>query len=381
VPPQNKHFGGVVVEELKRFKALDGIRGIAAIVVAFFWHYKAFFETDKPFYSFGYWAYNYGWIMVDLFFILSGFVFFTVYDKMIQEHKMNVKDFIVLRFSRLYPLHFLTLCIVLFFKVVQKLFDNTIYMWNGYRYSILDLFINIPMLQNGWLTTRYSFNAPSWSVSIEIMMYLVFFYIFHNSGSTKKYLIHTFIMIYGGLVLYVSGWNTAFFNGQIARGLMGFFLGIITAEMYNYCKNNGKNKNIFLALCGIGILGTTVLPVIIGYNRIPLWVLITTFVLFPSLIIFAAYSKPFSKVLAIAPLRYFGDLSYSIYLWHYPVVLIVRNIDNYFNMALDYSNNLFFVGYFLIVIIISHISHYCFENPIQKYIRNKFIGKNSGHCA
>jgi peptidoglycan/LPS O-acetylase OafA/YrhL len=361
---------------IKRFKALDGIRGIAAISIAFFWHYKFFFETDKPFYTLGYWAYNYGWIMVDLFFILSGFVFYYVYGDKIKENKIGIKDFTILRFSRLYPLHFLTLCIVAGFKFLQRTFAGSIYMWNGYRYSIIDFFINIPMLQNGWLTTRFSFNAPSWSISVEIMMYLLFFYIFYYSRNSKIYIINSLIIIYFGVAVYISGWNTGFFNEQIARGLMGFFIGIITAEIYRYCNNNGRHKRNLLLVCCIGMAVTIVIPAIVGYGKIRVWALITTFALFPSLIIIALDFKILSKILSVKPLFYFGELSYSIYLWHYPTVLIVRNINQYLNLSLDYSSKAFYVGYFILVTGISHISHYFFEIPIQNYIRKRYVESN-----
>jgi peptidoglycan/LPS O-acetylase OafA/YrhL len=366
--------------ETKRIKALDGIRGIAAVIVAFFWHYKSFFETDKPFYTLGYWAYNYGWITVDLFFVLSGFVFCSVYGDSIKENKIGIKNFALLRFSRLYPLHFLTLCVVAAFKYFQKVFDGGMYMWNGYRYSISDFLINIPMSQNGWFTTRYSFNAPSWSVSVEIMMYLLFFYIFHYSKDTKKHIVNSLAMIYFGTVICISGWDTAFFNGQTGRGLTGFFIGIITAEIRRYCGKNKRYKNTLLLVCGFGAVAATVIPAIVGYSKIPDWTLITTFALFPSLIIMALDFKIFSRILSIKPLLCLGELSYSIYLWHYPVVLIVRNIDRYLNLSLDYSGKAFYIGYFILVIGISYISHHYFELPVQNKIRKRYI-ESSGHSA
>jgi peptidoglycan/LPS O-acetylase OafA/YrhL len=373
-------FRRFVLTETQRLKALDGIRGIAAIIVAFFWHYKSFFETDKPFYTLGYLAYNYGWIMVDLFFVLSGFVFCHVYGDKIKENKIGIKSFAMLRFSRLYPLHFLTLCIVAAFKFFRKTSDGNMYMWNGYRYSVSDFLINIPMAQNGWLTTRYSFNAPSWSVSVEIMMYLLFFYIFYYSKNTKKHIIKPLAMIYFGAVIYISGWNTAFFNEQTGRGLTGFFIGIITAETYRYCNNNNRYKKVLLLLCGLGITCAAVIPAIVGYSKIPRLALIITIVLFPSLIITVLGIKIFSKIMSIKPLLYLGKLSYSIYLWHYPVVLIIRNFSRYLNLYFDYSSRIFYIGYLVLVIGISHISHYYFELPLQNKIRKRYI-ESSGHCT
>ncbi|MDR2600866.1 MAG: acyltransferase [Spirochaetaceae bacterium] len=356
----------------QRLKALDGIRGGAAVIVAFFWHYKSFFGTEKPFHVIGYWPYNFGWIMVDLFFVLSGFIFYTIYGKQIRENKLDVKSFLVLRLSRLYPLHFLTLCIVCIFGVLQHCFVN-IYIYNGYTYRMYDFIINIVMAQNGWFTTNYSFNAPSWSISIEFMLYLLFFYIFYNSGDAKKYIANSIIIIYFGAVIYLSKLSMPFFNSQTARGLMGFFIGIITGELYNYFNKNTKYKKTALLICGIGVIATTLVPSIIGYSKFKGWELITASVLFPSFIFIVLNSKFLSKILSIKPLVYLGELSYSIYLLHYPAVLVIRNINNQFDLSLDYSSNIFYIAYFTGVIIISHISHYCFENPLQNYLRVKLI--------
>jgi peptidoglycan/LPS O-acetylase OafA/YrhL len=364
------------MSEIKRLRALDGIRGIAAIIIAFFWHYKAFFETDKPFYIIGYWAYNYGWMMVDLFFILSGFVFYYVYADQIKANKLGIVDFCILRFSRLYPIHLLTLCIVAGFKIIQKIVNSNIYMYNEYRYNILDFLLNIPMLQNGWVVTIFSFNAPSWSISVEIMMYFLFFYFFYYSKNSKKYLINSVIMIYLGVVIYISDWNTGFFNNQIARGLIGFFIGIITAEVYLNYYNSIKYKKFILLLCYFGIFTTTIIPIIIGYDRIPKWPLITSFGLFPSLIIIILSLKYLSKIFSSKPLLYFGELSYSIYLFHYPSVLIIINLTKFFNLSFDYSTKIFYIGYFIFVICVSHISHYYFEIPVQNILRKRYIGSS-----
>jgi peptidoglycan/LPS O-acetylase OafA/YrhL len=238
----------------------------------------------------------------------------------------------------------------------------------------------MPMAQNGWLTTRYSFNAPSWSLSVEIMMYPLFFYIFYYSKNTKKHIIKPLALRYCGTVIYISGWNTAFFNEQTGRGLTGFFIGVITAVIYRYSNNNSRYKRFLLLLCGLGITCAAVIPAVAGYNKILRLALIITTVLFPSLVITALDIKILSRILSIKPLLYLGKLSYSIYLWHYPAVLIVRNLSRYLNLSFDYSGKIFYIGYLVLVISISHISHYYFELPVQNKIRKRYI-ESSGHCA
>jgi peptidoglycan/LPS O-acetylase OafA/YrhL len=103
--------------ETQRFKALNGIRGIAALIVAFVWHYQIFAPETYTFNTILYWPYHYGWIMVDLFFILSGFIFFNIYTRKITENTLSKKDFFILRFSRLCPPHWLMLVVVVIAKI------------------------------------------------------------------------------------------------------------------------------------------------------------------------------------------------------------------------------------------------------------------------
>ena len=366
--------------KIKRYESLDGIRGLAAIIVAFVWHYQHFSPGNYPFSRVLYWPYHFGWIMVDLFFILSGFIFFSTYRDKVSSHNLSLKDFAVLRFSRLYPLHWLMLIFVLAIQIFREL--------NGfpgfplhYKRNVFLFLLNIPMLQNGWITTVYSYNAPSWSVSIEIMMYLLFFAVFYNTGKTKKYLLYCMLLVYLGIIITLSGDNKAFFNGQVSRGLIGFFIGCITGEIFEYCGKNEKHGIIFTIFCCMAVLFLTIIPAIFGYEVLRNWVMVYTFAFFPAFIFVVLRIKIISSIFSLKPLVHLGNLSYGIYMLHYPLQLVVKTIDEYCNLDIDYSSKIFFIGFSVSVIIISHFIYYFYEKPVQNYIRRKNIYKNSGDCV
>src|SRR5215813_3086162 len=107
---------------MKRLYALDTLRGFAALSVVL-WHWQHFFaisgtwqqgwqKSSEPFYVFLKPFYEQGWAAVDLFFALSGFIFFWLYSEAIREGRIGAWRFGWLRFSRLYPLHLLTLLAV-----------------------------------------------------------------------------------------------------------------------------------------------------------------------------------------------------------------------------------------------------------------------------
>ena len=105
-----------------RIVYLDALRGLAALAIAAFWHYQTlgapYQPQGVPFQQAPLYdapvihkLYRYGYLAVDLFFMISGLVFHRVYGRAISTRAISARRFFSLRFSRLYPLHALTLCI------------------------------------------------------------------------------------------------------------------------------------------------------------------------------------------------------------------------------------------------------------------------------
>jgi peptidoglycan/LPS O-acetylase OafA/YrhL len=144
-----------------------------------FWHW-VFFEGTQyggqpkqisplpvlfPFYEKGFKA-------VDLFFTISGFVFFFMYMDMIRGGKITASRFFVLRFSRLYPLHLLSLMLVIAAAWYESIhLSSFVYRFNDLKHFIL----NLLLLQSWGMESGESFNGPSWSISVEAFLYCVFF--------------------------------------------------------------------------------------------------------------------------------------------------------------------------------------------------------------
>jgi peptidoglycan/LPS O-acetylase OafA/YrhL len=162
--------------ESDRLYSLDALRGIAALSVVF-WHWQHFYMgastplivESQPLFSWFAPLYRNGDLAVDFFFLLSGFIFFWLYQSKIFKGEVSARDFFILRFSRLYPLHFLTLIIVAvqqfyYWKITSTSF---IYAENNVFHFILNLFLASSIkLEKG-----FSFNAPIWSVSVEVFVY------------------------------------------------------------------------------------------------------------------------------------------------------------------------------------------------------------------
>ncbi|MDR2803618.1 MAG: acyltransferase [Treponema sp.] len=360
----------------KRNAVLDGIRGIAALIVAVPAHYY-FYLPNSPFTSsISVFLAVWGRTMVEIFFMLSGFIFFNKYGAKISSRSISKKDFFILRFSRLYPLHWLTLLVVAIVQLVRKYVTGSGFFEYYYIKNIFLFLQNILCVQNGWLQTSSSFNGPAWSISIEIMMYIIFYALFYYVGSGKKRLYICLFLIYLGVMMHTSGWEKPLFNVSTGRGLICFFTGVLIGEILSREKNIKRERQLISASVLTVILSLALIFILFKYNDksgiyYMYGYLVCMLALFPALFILSLRLRILSKALSLKPLLYLGEISYSMYLTHFPIVLIITTLDKIFNLKIDYSSYMIFFAYTAAVIIISHIVHFYFEKPLQNYIRRE----------
>ncbi|MEP7222912.1 MAG: acyltransferase, partial [Novosphingobium sp.] len=156
-----------LTSENGRLGRLDGLRGIAACGVVFTYHASLLFaggqltavEHIAPLS----WLRQWGWTFVDLFFVLSGYIFAHVYrGGEALAGRRQLGDFAVARIARLYPLHLVMLLLVAAIAF-------------GRAANTPGAFIaNLLMVQAFIQPFGLSFNGPSWSISIECLCYLLF---------------------------------------------------------------------------------------------------------------------------------------------------------------------------------------------------------------
>jgi peptidoglycan/LPS O-acetylase OafA/YrhL len=303
--------------------------------------------------------------------MLSGFIFFNKYGKKISSRLISKRDFFMLRFSRLYPLHWLTLLIIAAGILAAKCLSVSVFAVHGNN-NLFSFLQNLLCAQNGWLQTNSSFNGPAWSVSIEIMMYIVFYALFYYAGNGKKRFTLCLFLIYLGVMMYSSGWEGPLFNTQTGRGLICFFIGVLIGDILSRPKSIKREKqllraSIFTAISALIFLLSKDKNGVYGMYRY----LVSVLALFPALFILSLRLQILSGFLSLKPLLYLGAISYSMYLTHFPIALTIMMAGKIFGLKIDYSNGITFFSYIAAVVIISHVSHFYFEKPLQNYIRRK----------
>jgi peptidoglycan/LPS O-acetylase OafA/YrhL len=380
----------------KRFHFLDALRGLAALtVICFHWNHFWFGTMGvgsripdywPPFYRELFVFYNYGSFGVDFFFTLSGFVFYWKYSQAISRKKITPWKFFLLRFSRLYPLHALTLFLVagLQYLYFQRHSHYFIYQINDfYHFFLHSIFANKSGLERG-----YSFNGPTWSVSIEVQLYLLFFSLCFVGVVRKRYMV-LIALLGAGLSLP----PLMLFHGG---GLWSFFIGGLVFYGYQWTVENGKFKEFFskflLILPILAVLTVTEL-----YSNVCITLLqkyfgdslfwkylkfeedltayflrkfFITGVLFPAIIYtFALIDTQSSKI--GSRISFIGNMSYSSYLLHFPLQIAFVLLLG--NDLLLYSLPATFLVFFFVLVVLSLASYKYFEAPVQNVIRRKFL--------
>lgn len=360
------------MDAFKRLSALDSLRGLAAVGVAFFWHYQHFGfsigSPDQPFYKIFPWVFQNGGFLVDLFFVISGFIFMHVYAIKLSENKIDFKHFFLLRLSRLYPLHILTLFLTTFFVIIRTCLNLPDYIYQNN--DTWHFFLNLSMTQSGVLPTPYSFNGPAWSISVEMIAYILFFFILKK---IKNRNFTFFIGIVLGIFMIESGLMLPLINSSIGRMLLGFFTGCLLQPI-NHQLNLINNQRIrilgvFITIIIMFVLYSTLNVILDFQTNTPFY----TLMIYPALILIILHINFLKYFFSTRPLSYLGKISYSLYLWHFPIQIIFWTINNY--LLINFRSYVIFLIYVGVTLLTSSLSYHHFEQPIQNYIRRKYIVK------
>lgn len=355
----------LLVPELMRF--------IAAVSVLI-WHYQHFYyvaaepvdfeRTQQPMYGFFKIFYEYGFYGVHVFWCISGFIFFWKYKDTISQKHINARDFFILRFSRLYPLHFITLLMTAAMQAIYSYQSGSylVYEFNDSKHFLLQLFL----ASNWGLENGYSYNGPIWSISVEALVYLTFFL-------TVRYIANSLCVNIGVLLLCIA---VKFF--QIKNSyfdcLIFFYLGGLTVYTIDFLHRGkyGPYFNTILVVTGLSVCVGFITYSIYGHR------------LHPSLLI-AAYTPILlclsQKIVNLnsnirSLIEMAGNSTYAMYLLHFPLQLLIMTICIYANIKIPAQNLVFFSSYLITSLILASVTYHFFEKPMQFYLRKKFNNHN-----
>lgn len=351
---------------------IDGLRAIAVLAVIFY-------HLNVPFISGGF-------VGVDIFFVISGYLISSIIYSEIKSQSFSLKGFYIRRIRRIFPVLFF----IIFVTTIAGSFILPQLQLNEFYASILSVawFTSNIFF---WLHNDYFSVAAelkpllhTWSLSVEEQFY-VFFPLLMVVVSKHRYKIMLTILMFllissFALSLYLSD-DFVSANFYLAPGRAWEFLAGTLLAINILPDIKHKIIRQFVAMLGFGMIVFSVYildrqSVFPGANA--LYPVFGT-----ALLIYAGIEKNTTKqslsqplilaMLSTSVLRYIGLISYSLYLWHWPVIALIKN---QISGELDSSVKL---SVFIVVFILSVLSYQFIERPFRNKPRiTKFINLKFG---
>lgn len=369
---------------------LDSIRGIAATSVVI--HHLLLMPTFLAAFPHNAWIncsfFRSAWLLVDLFFVLSGIVMSLSYVDGDFE-RFSLREFMVRRLARVYPLHIVMLLANLLFRLLRislvvsgivAAAPTAFEVNNGYSFLL-----NVLLLHSMGFIDYLSWNAPSWSISVEFYTYLVFgliVLIAQRMRSIAWFYALSGILVAGSLIVVVFvlgkeslGLQTDF---GILRCFVSFFLGVLTVRAVRSLPARPRPATQ-AALQVLAMTGTVVLVSIVEAIPAASFLAPLTFALFLGSLLAFPEALLVPRILVARPLVWLGRRSYSIYMVHALVVLLAeyfvraigpRTIATLDSIWAGLPASLNLAVSLAAVLAVSHLTYIYIEIPGGRFLRN-----------
>jgi peptidoglycan/LPS O-acetylase OafA/YrhL len=306
----------VAFDPKSQLPSLTSFRGIAALWVVLYHYIVVYFSQLNPSHYTHF--VEKGYLAVDLFFMLSGFVLTHVYRRAFSEGiTKHYRQFLLARVARLYPLHIMVLLLFVATALTSRLLE---YAATGTLEAIpirgprsLDaLLANVFMLQ-GLEAGQLSWNYPAWSISVEFAAYLLFPFLLPTiwrASSSYKVALAVLLIAILSVFSYYSGGNFNQWDGPqtLLRCLPEFTLGTLLYAAFRsgaYTPILGRDSvSMLILLTTLSVLhfAGPDLAVVLLFAALILSVVVNTGIV--------------SRVANRKPLIWLGTISYSLYLLH-----------------------------------------------------------------
>ena len=333
-----------------------------------------------------------GFLGVDLFFVLSGYLISSL---IIKEHKntgsVNLYNFYIRRARRLLPAVYFMITVGL---VVMVLFNEVLL-----RKSHLDAIFGYIYSSNWWyifhkLDYFDSFGAQSpfkhlWSLAIEEQFYMIFPLLFLLVNRKKKSkdgtykLNKNFLYVVLGLILVSLIAHILLFDiNNISRIYFGtdtrafsLLVGVVGAILYPMERLHAKvtlQQNLIYSVVSLVSIATLI-TVMIYTSEYNTWLYRGGFLLVAilGLIVIISSGKQhtlMSRLLSFKPVVFIGKISYSLYLWHFPILVLTTPVAEVGN-----PNIYLVILRVVLTFVVAIVSYVFVETPIRKLGFKKYI--------
>ena len=326
---------------------IDALRAISVILVILFHLYPNIFF--------------FGYLGVDVFFVVSGYVITnSLYEQQIIKKK-SIVSFYIKRFKRLYPVLFLVIfTFIVFYILISPLRGNTNFFLGSAITALLGVsnffFLNNEI--NYFLNESVNPLLHTWSLGIEEQFYIIYpiflvtIFKFYNYNLNRIFLSILLLIIISFLIYYFGSDLAGNFYFPISR----FWEIALGCSIFFFPKINSKLKLsliiFFIFLIFVTLLNFDNGKIVKNMN------LISTLITALSIIYLKGFeTKKVNNLLKKSKLPYVGRLSYSIYLWHLPILYFCE---------IYFSGLILFIIFFSLTLFLSIVSYHKFETPLRQ---------------
>lgn len=355
----------------KLYTNLEFLRfAAAAVVVVYHFYFLAWPAPDTvvnpraPFYDLLQPVYDYGAFGVQLFWLLSGFIFFSQYFERIQSRTVSGRSFAVLRFSRLWPLYVTTALFMFLAQPVYRMMSGQSLNFADNSATWGDLGLSL-FMGNQWLPwdKHMSLNGPAWSVSVEILAYLLFFFVARFAGRFAVPASAAF-----ALALLVTVTRE---QDPVGQCISYFFTGgmlFLLSRRYEAVTAARPVLSLIVAVAATVVTVVTGLVVArVGTD--------------------STYLMPFFLILVLACAAMFlpqiggrggrlairlGNMTYASYMLQFPILITVLTVFAAAGLAVPWQEPWLFFAWLVAPFALAVPVYHWFEMPAQNWLRRRF---------
>lgn len=338
-----------------KFLTLDALRGVAALVVVEFHVVGSVIVTH-------------GYLAVDFFFLLSGFVLALAYQDRLDSGWPTL-SFLKVRLIRLYPLYLLGIVMGLASSIGLAKFGPVSHAWPSYAILtalalfMLPAFVPVPLTRGA----AYPLDFPTWSLVIEVFANVVHAVALRRRSD--RFLACTVVACGGLLVLLVKlagsvdvGSKTTSLPEGVMRVLFSYTLGMLLFRVWK----RGKFRLRIPFLLSPLLLTFALMSPWCGHHVLR-YDLLVIFLFFPLLLMASASSNPPALLVPLA--RTLGRMSYAIYVLHFPIRDFQELVLSHrFALSQGWSE----IVSTVLAIAIALLADSLYDTPVRAYLQRKF---------
>lgn len=367
------------------YELLDGLRGVAALVVILYHIFEGYAFASNGTID----TLNHGYLAVDFFFILSGFVIGYAYDDRWGKG-LTMKNFFKRRLIRLHPMVIMgaVLGVVTFYLQGCVQWDGTHIAISMVMLSLLCTMFFIPAMPGVGYEVRgngemFPLNGPCWSLFFEYIGNILYaLFIRRLSNKALAVLVAVLgVALTLFAVLDISGYGNigvgwtldgVNFIGGTLRMLFPFSMGMLLSRNFKPVKLRGA-----FWICTIIMIALFAVPYLEGAKPFCVngaYEVFCVIVAFPILVWLGASGTTTDKKSTMI-CKFLGDISYPVYVVHYPIM--------YLFYAWLIKNQLYTLGetwqvalcVYVLSIVLAYLCLKLYDEPVRKWLTKKFLAK------